>query len=549
MDAVLISIIAFVAIGVIFTVVYKFIIPVQGEGGEDGGSDMSHDSIIEKAKMLYEMGQLSKAIATLEKYVGKVSNDLKARDILGTYLVEKKVFDKAEKHFSHIAKFDPDFPKVNENLGDCYYNMAKNDKAIEAYNKVLAAAPNNHEIRYKLADILALKGDSDGAIKEIRKILSQNVYDVKGRRMLSDLFFAREEFKRAIFELEEITKIEPNNLEVLKRIAAICLKIGELAHAINVYKRIVKIDDADQNAYLTMAKIYLDLKDYNSAADIYNSLISKGYTVSPETMCDLANIHYSTENYDKAISMCKLLLEETPALEKAGLIIGRCYKKLKKYDEAIFAFKNMIKELPDKEEKFRHEISDAVCAWGAQYIEEKNYQQALDKLFEAAEYNSKNPDVYYNLGRANYAVKNFDSALNHFNKAMELSTEPKILIDIGHVYQDIGDTSRAINFYYDAFKTAPNNFSVLYILGGALCNAGFYEKAVEEYSGYIERDPNNSEAYYQLGFVYELMGNKSEAKTYYLKTISMNPQHANAQANLNAIQEKEKNHSQQTDSN
>ena len=397
-------------IGLIITLLYKFIVPVSEKNGSlyDVEGNLSQDKVIEKANIYYEMGQLSKAISLLEDYIKKSPDDLTIRAVLGDYLIEKHLISKAEKHFNHIVKNDPKDRNALEKLADCYYYEEKNNKAIELYSVILSAFPDNQEVRYKFADSLAKAGKVDNAIKELRKILTKDHFNIEARKKLSSLFYNNGEFKRAISELEEISRIDGRDIELFKRIGHIYLKIGDYVNAAFIYRKIIDIDDSETNIHFDLANIYMKLQNYDKAAKIYNDLIEKGYEVTPEM------------SYDKVISICRQLIMMHPDFEKASFLIALSYKNLKKYDEAISAYKKLIREAStaEKEEKYKYEISDLLCELGQEVFKRRDYQAALDKYIEAVNYNPKNPEIYYNLGKINHAVKNYEVAISHFNKAL-----------------------------------------------------------------------------------------------------------------------------------
>ena len=271
-------------------------------------------------------------------------------------------------------------------------------------------------------------------------------------------------------------------------------------------------------------------------------LIEKGYEVTPEMSYDLANIYFAAANYDKVISICRQLIMMHPDFEKASFLIALSYKNLKKYDEAISAYKKLIREAStaEKEEKYKYEISDLLCELGQEVFKRRDYQAALDKYIEAVNYNPKNPEIYYNLGKINHAVKNYEVAISHFNKALELSnSDIKILLNIAEIYEEIGENNTAINYYYDAVKLYPEAYKARHSLGVALGAAGFSDKAQEELQKAIEIEPDNPDSYYNLALVCESKGSYVEAKSNYKKALEINPNHIEAKNNLGIIIEEE----------
>ncbi len=106
---------------------------------------------------------------------------------------------------------------------------------------------------------------------------------------------------------------------------------------------------------------------------------------------------------------------------------------------------------------------------GIGFLDEKNYNLAIQNFNTSIELDSNNTEAYNNRGLAFYYKRNDSLAIQDYNKSIELD---------------------------------PNNAK-------AYCNKGlvFFRKgnsnlAIQNYDKSIELDPNNAEAYYSRGYAY-----------------------------------------------
>ena len=542
MNDILIFIIAVFGVGVVLFLLYKFLLPMTAKGPVSAGvmKNLSQDEVLRMAEEYYEIGQLTKAIGVLEDYVKIHQHDLKVRALLGDYLIEKNLLSKAEKQFLHILSIDHGNTNAIEKLGDCYYYQDKNEKAVEIYAKILKASPDYHEARYKLADSLAKLNQHDQAIKELRKVISKDHFNIDARKKLAELLIVKGEIKRAIGELEEVMKVETTNVDLINKCANLHLKVGDLANAAITFRKAIDIDDSDLNAHFKLANIYIKLQNYDKASKIYNDLIEKGYEITPEMQYDLANIYFAAENYEKTISICKQILKANPKVDKASLLIALSYKKLCRWEDAFGAFNDLIHGAPNSEiqEKYKIEAAEALCDWGNLLYEKAEYQVAIDKYVEAVHYNSKNPKYYYHLGKTNQQIKNYDSVVSHFSKALEFpNLDIDIILKIAQSYEEIEDKNTSVEIYYEAVRRYPENYEARQALGVALGAAGFHEQAKTELEKAIEIEPENSDAYFNYGLVLELLGDRDRAKEQYKKALDIEPNHAEARNNLDILLE------------
>lgn len=146
--------------------------------------------------------------------------------------------------------------------------------------------------------------------------------------------------------------------------------------------------------------------------------------------------------------------------------------------------------------------------------------------------NSASAETYLNDGKACREKKDYDCALNNYNKAIELNPQ---YIDAyysrGIVYDDKGDYDQAIRDYTRAIELDPQYAEAYYNRGFAYDNKGDHDQAIKDYSKVIELKPQIIAAYINRGAAYAQKGDYDQAIRDYTKAIESNPQHAGAYYN------------------
>ena len=510
--------------------------PVNGD--TQSSSRETPAQVINKATNLDEIGQLSKAIKILEDFTKRQPDEVSVRLLLGDFLLKKNQPVKAEKQYKHVLKIKPANLDALERISDCYSLIGRYDKAVEGYAEILKKSHDNCEIREKLGDVYVGMNNSDQAIIEYRTILSKDLYNIQVKKKLADLFFSTGEYKRAINEYEDIINVDGVSAAVLKRIAKAHCLLEKFVDAALVYRKIIALDETDVAAYKELAELYIKIESYEKAAKIYSLMLEKNLDVSQNILVKLAEIYVWLGDYDKALSIGNKILTENYRNIYILEIIGEAYRRQGKYESAIQNFKKLIEE-ETKEKRIRHFkniISSILCDWGNEYFNKKEFQAALDKFVEAIQYDPNNSEIYCNLGKTNSQIKNYDSALSHFRKALELSNfDPKMYKIIAELYEDLGQNDLLIELYYDAAKKYPDNHEVRNALGVSLRTAGFYPQAENELMAAISINPENPNSYYNLGLVQESQKNFDKAKENYKKTLDLDPNHEEARNNFNIL--------------
>lgn len=527
---------------IVIALLYKFILPaVKQQFNKSSNFVLNREDTVKMAADYCEGGQLTKAVSILENYIKVHPDDSVVRNIAGIYLIKKQLFAKAEKQFNCVLKKSPNDKEAMERLGDCYFYQDKYNKAVEIYAELLKQSPDNHESRIKFADSLVKINRKDVAVKEYRTVITKDYYNTDARKKLANLYYAGGEYKRAVEEFKEIIKTDETDIDSINKCAAIYSKTGDLANAAITYKKAIDLDESDIEAYFKLANLYIKMKNYDKALRMYNDLIEKGYEVTPEMQYELATIYFAAENYEKTMSICRQLLKEKAAEEKALFLIAISYEKLNQFEEAFNTFKDLIvaAALPERELKYKQQTAELLSAWGEYLFNKENYTAALDKFVEALHYNLQNPKFYYLLGKTNHAVKNYDSASSHFDKALEFKNiDIDIMLDIARIYEETENNNTAIEIYYEAVKKEAEHYEARQALGIALGAAGFHEQAKTELARAVKLEPENPDAYFNYGLAFELLDDYEKAEEQYKKALDLDPDHEEAGNNLEIITER-----------
>jgi serine/threonine protein kinase/tetratricopeptide (TPR) repeat protein len=142
---------------------------------------------------------------------------------------------------------------------------------------------------------------------------------------------------------------------------------------------------------------------------------------------------------------------------------------------------------------------------GLQFMNSKNYAEAVNQFKMAQVPGNNSYDILYNLGRAyrqyGQSVKNNDKTL--FTENMKFAAE--------HFEQAVALKPNAIDAYFQ--------------LGMTYHELGLFDKAIASFKHALQYSPNDSAIYYQLGFVAMDQFYDREAEAYFLEGLKINPDH------------------------
>lgn len=135
------------------------------------------------------------------------------------------------KFFEDILKYEPDGARINNNLGNLFYDKGEEKRAEEYYWKAVSVEDNFPQPHFNLGDILQSRNDMRGAIVE---------------------------FEKAI-------EIDPNFPYAYQKLAVIYAGQGDLASAANALEKLKIIVPYNPRIYYNLALIYLEEKNDKTA--------------------------------------------------------------------------------------------------------------------------------------------------------------------------------------------------------------------------------------------------------------------------------------------
>ncbi|MBE6507508.1 MAG: tetratricopeptide repeat protein [Methanocorpusculum parvum] len=245
---------------------------------------------------------------------------------------------------------------------------------------------------------------------------------------------------------------------------------GEYDKAIPKYIKAIESGDLNADeiyfAFVFLASCCIGQGDYNSA--IIN--LDKALEWDDEyyqTYYEYGRVYWSQDEYDSAIPYFEKAIERDSSDYLSWKLYGLSLIGLERYDESIDALSTAL-NLATYEDT--DEVEDAlnrakVCLAyqeGEKYFEEKNFESALEMFNQALDLNDevidedeeKLAEIHRMKGNCLLALKFHDEALKEFDEATSLSidAELQVFIDLGNYYIDNKDFENADLCFSEGLK-------------------------------------------------------------------------------------------------
>jgi tetratricopeptide (TPR) repeat protein len=282
--------------------------------------------------------------------------------------------------------------------------------------------------------------------------------------------------------------------------------------------------DSLSNSHNEKAIHFTESEEYNNAALEY-SMIARAYDKAVHVIN--SNPTFSElKNLSKTFSETAKYWENLARLSKREATItsineGINFMNLKNYNEAIKAFEEAIETNPDDYETYL-ELGNA-------YYYVKKFKDALYYYDKALEINPNLDYLWNNKGLALIALKRNDEALKYYDKAIRINPHgDNVWNGKGNALSNLRKFDEAIECYDKALEINQNNADAWNGKGFALNSLGKFDEAIECYDKALEIDPNFDNAWTNKGFSLSNLGRFDEAMKLYDKALEINQNNADA---------------------
>jgi tetratricopeptide (TPR) repeat protein len=181
---------------------------------------------------------------------------------------------------------------------------------------------------------------------------------------------------------------------------------------------------------------------------------------------------------------------------------------------------------------------DAVLKQARRTFRKGEFAEALQLFEQALAMDEKRPDVHMGAATAFFLTKNYDKAIEHFNRVTQLAPhDGKSLINLGAVYNQMGEYQKAVGVLRRGLQKEKKSAEGFYNLGYAHRKLEQAAMAVSAYREAVRLKPDMVEAHVNLANVFHDMNNNQQAIIHYKKALELNPNFASAQSGLAAAEQ------------
>ena len=267
------------------------------------------------------------------------------------------------------------------------------------------------EITMLEARILLSQQKVDEAIHLLDSLLKNdvNANDIDLQAVVNKLLNMSEHVYAARY-LEFMSKHQDNVGSLLLDLAYCYERLDDTQKAIATYERYLDDNPFSTLAWYELAKMYEKDSQYDNAIKAYDFVTTIDPTYA-EAYYGKTEIQISNGLYQQAIKTLENILDEYPNSVKATYILGECYEKLDRIEDALRCYLLAIKN----DETY----AEAYYAAAFIFKEQGKYYECVLFLKKAASLEPENGEYFYGLGKTLMELHQPEEAIQAFESALE----------------------------------------------------------------------------------------------------------------------------------
>jgi tetratricopeptide (TPR) repeat protein len=375
---------------------------------------------------------------------------------------------------------------IDLGLARLYLERDRAADAIPLLRRIMSEQPQFAEGAVLLAEAQEAVGSPDTAIETLLALIDEQPQFFRGRVQLAEIYDRQRQWTEAAAAWAAVQKLNPRNTEVMARRATSLINGGQAAEAQTVLREALKIAPGDVRLTFMLTQAQREAGDLEGAETTARALMT-AYPDDPRTAYLLAQTLDARGKHQEIVDLLKPAIARIRTANakpgQLGLLLGAqglALLQLKRYDEALAAYKDAVAAAPD-DTSIVFQFGAALDRAGRRLDAQKTFRDLI----------AKNPQDANALNYLGYMLAEQRTALDE-----------------------------AVSLIQRALKVDPDNPSYLDSLGWAYFQQGKLELADPPLSTAAGRLPNNSVIQDHLGDLRLKQNRRAEAIEAWRRALS-----------------------------
>ena len=384
-------------------------------------------------------------------------------------------------------------------LSRLYLEADRPADAIPLLRRIVLEQPQYAEGSVLLADAQEAAGAPDAAVETLTNLLDDQPQFFRGRVQLAELYEHQRRWPQAADAWAKVQALNPRNTEVAARRATALISAGRAADARDVLAAALKVAPNDLRMSFMLVQAQRDAGDLE-AAEATARALQAAHPEDARATYLLAQTLDARGRHQDVVDLLKPEIARQKAAKAKGpqlaMLLGSeglALQQLRRYDEAIAAFREAIDLAPDEP------VRSVLLIQG--YSTAGRHKEALEAAEKARARFPQETTILYQLGAALDRAGSQPEAEKAFRDVIARDPlDAGALNYLGYMLAEHGRSlDEAVTFIQRALVIEPENPSFLDSLGWAYVQQGKLDLADPPLTAAATKMPKNSVIQEHLG--------------------------------------------------
>jgi tetratricopeptide (TPR) repeat protein len=384
-------------------------------------------------------GEIKSATGLLKSAEGPKSAPEDILRFITINLFKEKRYRETVFYGAKLLRGAYDDPPLHALVAEAYRNLGELLKAKNHYLRAIEKDRASLELRYGLLAVLWERREFNELLTEAARLLKKDRGDGTGRYFHSlALSRTNAAIEQVLTELQQQVKAHGPDPVLMAELAAAYVRAGMPELAEGWYLRVLKILPENPDNLLALAVVYAGLgKRVQQAKAMQRYLL-----VHPEDRVvrrELVHLLLAQESFAAAADHLAAMLPLEPGNAKLKATLALCYRRTKRYAEALVLLRDLMTASPDAEELMKAAVY-CLDRMGAREVAVRALQSFMKQ-------HGENLSLSLMLGVLQFQAGSLEKAAETFRKAVSASPRDwRANRNLGMVYRKMGNHDFAEKF-------------------------------------------------------------------------------------------------------
>ncbi len=385
------------------------------------------------------------------------------------------------------------------------------DNAIIDLKASVAANPKNHVARYNLAQAFLSKGDLNQGLTQLEEAVKLRSDYIPPKMALANIHMRRREFAKAVQLSSEVLALRADPKAQMTHAQAL-VGIGEVKQGRLELEAILKANANARDALFLLARLDLREKNYRQAEDRFRSLYM-GKQPDVRGLRGLTDVYIAQGRGELALQMMQTEIKRAPDVLQLRSGLAQVAAQIKNYDIAIAEYKNLIDKVGNTKEAQRA-LPDLYTRLGDAYRLAGQYDQAVTHLQKAVQLQPQNVRAKFFLAMTNERLGHKAEAVKMYEQILKAQPDnPIVLNNLAFAMAEAGrDLDLALSYAQKAKQRLPNHAEVSDTLGWIYIKKNLSDNAIQIFQDLVKKEPASSTFRYHLAMAFFQKGDRPKAR-------------------------------------